>query len=437
MITDSMTARLKPVQLGRPSLISVLDIGSTKICCVIARLTPRPEGKVLKGRTHVAEVIGFGYGASAGIKSGVITDLDQAEQAIRTVVGIAERAAGLTVQSVVVNVTAGRLGSETFSATVDLGAQEVEKSDIQRVLRSVNSRSVRPERSIVHALPIGYAIDGQRGVKDPRGLVGEKLSVDVAVISAETLAMRNIELVLNRCHLQIEALMATPYASGIASLVDDEAQLGVACIDFGGATTTVAVFAEGQPVYCDAIAIGGHHLTLDIARQLSVSVADAERLKTVYGSVLPGQADEREMISIVPVGAGADEAPGMIPRSHLTRILRPRVEEVLTAIRDRMQATGMMDVCGRRFVLTGGGSELTGLPEVARRLLARNVRNGRPMGIAGLPEMARGAAFSTIAGMLIYPQVCAQEFVEPRQIAKLTGTDGYFARVGSWLRTSF
>lgn len=437
MISDSMTARLKPVQPGRTTLVSVLDIGSTKVCCVIARLVPRPEGKALKGRTHVAEVIGFGYGASSGIKSGVITDLDQAEQAIRTVVGMAERAAGLTVQSVVVNVTAGRLGSETFSATVDLGAQEVETSDIQRVLRSVNSRSVRPERSIVHALPIGYSLDGQRGVKDPRGLVGEKLSVDVAVISAETLAMRNIELVLNRCHLQIEALVATPYASGLAALVDDEAQLGVACIDFGGATTTVAVFADGHPVYCDALAIGGHHLTLDIARQLSVSVADAERLKTVYGSVLPGQADEREMISIVPVGAGADEAPGMIPRSHLTRILRPRVEEILTAIRDRMQATGMMDVCGRRFVLTGGGSELTGLPEVARRVLARNVRNGRPMGISGLPEMARGSAFATIAGMLIYPQVCGQEFVEPRMTPKLTGTDGYFARMGSWLRASF
>jgi cell division protein FtsA len=127
----------------------------------------------------------------------------------------------------------------------------------------------------------------------------------------------------------------------------------------------------------------------------------------------------------------------MIPRSHLTRILRPRVEEILVAIRDRMQATGMMDVCGRRFVLTGGGSELTGLPEVARRVLARNVRNGRPMGIAGLPEMARGAAFATIAGMLIYPQVCAQEFVEPRATAKLTGTDGYFARMGGWLRASF
>ena len=437
MMTDSMTARLKPVQAGRTSLVSVIDIGSTKICCVIARLTPRPEGKALKGRTHTVEVIGFGYGQAAGIKSGVITDIDQAEQAIRTVVGMAERAAGLEVQSVIVNITAGRLGSETFSATVDLGGEKVEKSDIQRVLRSVNARSVRAERSIIHALPIGYAIDGQKGVRDPRGLVGEKLSVDVAVISAETLAMRNVELVLNRCHLQIEALMATPYASGLATLVDDESQLGVACIDFGGATTTVAVFADGHPVYCDALAIGGHHLTLDIARHLSVSVADAERLKTVYGSVLPGQADEREMISIVPVGAGADEAPGMIPRSHITRILRPRVEEILTLVRDRMQATGMMDVCGRRFVLTGGGSELTGLPEVARRLLGRNVRNGRPLGIAGLPEIARGAAFATISGMLIYPQVCAQEFTEPRPVAKLTGTDGYFARFGNWLRTSF
>ncbi len=437
MMTDAMTARLKPLQPGRTSLVSVLDIGSTKICCVIARLVPRPEGKSLRGRTHTVEVVGFGYGPSAGVKSGVVTDLDKAEQSVRTVVGMAERAAGVTVQSVVVNVTAGRLGSETFSATVDLGGQDVERADVQRVLRAVNERSVRPERSIVHAMPIGYALDGQKGIKDPKGMVGERLSVDVAVVSAETLAMRNIELVLHRCHLQIEALVATPYASALSTLVDDEGALGVAAIDFGGATTTVSVFSEGHLVYADAIAIGGHHLTLDIARHLSVGIADAERLKTMYGSVLPGQTDERDLIPITPVGATADEAPGQIPRSHITRIIRPRVEEVLTAIKDRMQATGMMDVCGRRFVLTGGGSELTGLPEVARRVLARNVRNGRPMGISGLPEMARGPAFATVAGMLVYPQVCAQEFAEPRRLAKLTGTDGYFARIGTWLRTSF
>ena len=437
MMIDAMTSRLRPVQPGKTTLVAVLDIGSTKICCVIARLAPRPEGKALKGRTHQAEIIGFGYGPAAGVKSGVVTDIEKAEQAIRTVVGTAERAAGLTVESVLVNVTAGRLGSETFSAAVSLDGQEVEKADILKVLKAVNSRSVRPERSIVHALPIGYALDGQKGIRDPKGMVGEKLGVDVAVVSAETLAMRNLELVLHRCHLQIEALVATPYASGLATLVDDEAQLGVACIDFGGATTTVSVFNDGHMVYADAIAIGGHHLTLDIARQLSVSVADAERLKTFYGSVLPGQSDERDMIPIQPVGASHDEAPGQIPRAVLTRIMRPRIEEILTAIRDRMQATGMIDICGRRFVLTGGASEMTGLSEVARRLLARNVRMGRPMGIAGLPDIAKGAAFATVAGMLVYPQVCAQEYTEPRSIRKLTGTDGYFARVGNWLRSSF
>src|SRR6185437_10974256 len=185
MMTEAMTARLKPVQPGRTSLISVLDIGSTKICCVIARLTPRAEGKALRGRTHAAEIIGFGYGKSSGIKSGVITDLDKAEQAIRSVVGMAERTAGLTLESVLVNVTAGRLGSETFSAAVSLGGQEVERADLARVLRAVNERSIRAERSIVHALPIGYSLDGQRGIRDPLGMVGEKLGVDVAVVSAE------------------------------------------------------------------------------------------------------------------------------------------------------------------------------------------------------------------------------------------------------------
>ncbi len=437
MISEAFTARLRPVQPGKTTLVSVLDIGSTKICCIVARLAPRPEGKALKDRSHVVEVIGFGYGPSAGIKSGVISDLAQAEQAIRSVVGSAERMAGLTVESVIVNVSAGRLGSETFSASVSLDGTEVERGDISRVLRAVGERSVRNERSIVHALPIGFSLDGQQGIEEPLGMVGDQFGVDVSVITAETLAMRNIELALNRCHLQVEALVATPYASGLATLVDDEAKLGVAVIDFGGATTTVSVVNDDRLIYCDAIAIGGHHLTLDIARQLSVSIEDAERLKTYYGSVLPAQEDERDMISVTPIGSDGEGNHGQIPKAALTRIIRPRVEEILNAVGERMQATGMSDVGGRRIVLTGGASELTGLPELARRLLSRNVRVGRPLGVAGLPEQARGATFSTVAGMLVYPQVCQQEYVEPSRGLKLTGTDGYFSRVTNWLQTSF
>jgi len=431
MISNSFTARLRPVQPGKTTLVAVLDIGSTKICCVVARLAPRAEGKALKDRSHVVEVIGFGYGPSAGIKSGVLSDLAKAEQAIRTVVGEAERMAGLTVESVIVNVSAGRLGSETFSASVSLDGTEVERGDISRVLRAVNERSVRNERSIVHALPIGFSLDGQKEISDPLGMVGDQFGVDVAVISAETLAMRNIELVLNRCHLQVEALIATPYASGLATLVDDEAKLGIAVVDFGGATTTVSVFNNDRLVYSDAIAIGGHHLTMDIARQLSVSVENAERLKTYYGSVMPGQSDERDLIQVTQVGI--DSGSGQITRSTLTRIIRPRAEEILKAIGERMQATGMMDVCGRRIVLTGGASELTGLPEMARRMLARNVRIGRPLGVAGLPETARGPTFSTVVGMLVYPQICHQEYVDPGHGSKFIGEDGYFSRVSNWL----
>lgn len=437
MITEAMTARLRPVQPGRTTLVSVLDIGSTKMCCIIARLTPRPEGRSLRGRTHEPEVIGFGYGPSKGVKSGVITDLDLAEESIRSVIGMAERRAGLTVESIIVNVSSGRLSSEGYSASVSLDGHEVEKADIAKVLRAVNERSIRPERSVIHALPIGFSLDGQKEIHDPKGMVGQTLGIDVAVVSAETLAMRNIELALNRCHVQVEAFMATPYASGLATLVDDESRLGVACIDFGGATTTVSVFNDGQLVHADAIAIGGHHVTLDIARQLSISVSDAERIKTFFASVLPGQQDDRDLIPIVPVGAQEDEAPSAITRETLTRIVRPRLEEILTAIHDRMQANGMMDVCGGRIVLTGGASELTGLSELARRILARNVRSGRPMGIAGLPELAKTAAFATVTGMLVYPQICHQEYVEPRILPKLTGTDGYFSRVGNWLRSSF
>jgi cell division protein FtsA len=371
------------------------------------------------------------------VKGGVVTNVEQAEHAVRAVVGMAERNAGVTVQSVIVNVSSGRLGSETFSAKVSLDGHEVEDRDLDRVLGAVNERSVRDDRSVLHALPIGYALDGHAGVEDPRGMVGQTLGVDVAVITAETLAMRNVELVLNKCHIQVQAFIATPYASGLAALVDDEAALGVAAIDFGGATTTVSVFKDSRLVYADALAIGSHNITLDLARQLSVSIEDAERLKTLYTSVLPGQSDERDLVTIQPVGSEENEAPTQIPRATLTRIVRPRVEEILNVLRDRMVATGMMDVCGRRFVLTGGGSELTGLPEMARRILARNVRQGRPLGVANLPPIAKGPAFSTVVGMLVYPQVCDLEYVEPEVQHKLTGTDGYFARIGNWLRTSF
>jgi cell division protein FtsA len=423
----------------RSQVVSILDVGTTKVCCVIARLTPRPPSEALPGRTHSVEVLGIGHQRSRGIRSGVVANLDAAEQAIRHAVDAAEKMAGITVQSLIVNLSCGRLSSENYSAGVAVAGSHVTEEDIGRVLAAGRRHSAVEGRSVVHSLPTGYSLDSDGGIADPRGMIGQRVGVDMHVVSAETAPLRNLELCVNRCHLSIEAVVATPYASGLAALADDEAQLGCACIDFGGGTTTIAVFARGQFVHTDAIAIGGQHITTDVARGLSTPIEDAERLKTMYGSALPGASDERDFLSVPPMGDDDGDVPASVPRSALTRIIRPRVEEILELVRDRLNSSGFASLVGRRMVLTGGGSQLTGLAEAARRILARNVRLGRPLGIVGMPEVARGPAFATSVGLLIYPQVAEMEQFDRGYEVHFarTGTGGYLARVGEWIRESF
>ena len=439
MIGLFRSSEIKVTGARRGTVASVLDVGSTKVCCLIARLKPSGPGEALRSRTHSIEALGFGHQRARGIKSGVVVDLDAAEQSIRLAVDAAERAAGVTIESLVVNTSCGRLASETCSASVDLTDEAIEDAAIGRVLAAGRRRSVSEGRSVVHALPIGYALDGNRGIADPRGMVGRRLGVDMHVVTADTPPLRNLELAINRCHLSIEALVASPYASGLSVLVDDEAELGCAVIDFGGGTTTIAVFSRGEFVHVDALAVGGRHVTSDIARGLSVRLEDAERLKTMYGSALPGVGDEREMLSVRAIGDDERDVPNQVPRSAITRIIRPRIEEILELTRDRLNASGYASLVGRRMVLTGGASQLNGLAEAARRLLARNVRLGRPLGVASLPEVAKGPAFATAVGLLIYPEVADMERIDTGGGVPLalTGTGGYFARVGQWFRESF
>lgn len=422
----------------RSSIVSVLDVGSTKICCLIARLVPHDlEAEAIRGRTHAIKVLGFGHQRSRGIKSGVVINLDAAEQAVRLAVDAAEKRAGVTVDSLIVNFSAGRLASETYSANVTIAGKSVEETDIGRVLAAGQRHSVSEGRSVIHALPIGYSLDADSGIADPLGMVGHRLGVDMHMVSVDSQPAGNLELAINRCHLSLERLVASPYASGLSALVDDESELGCACVDFGGGTTTMAVFMKGEFVHADAIAIGGQHVTNDIARGLSTGIEDAERLKTMHGSVLPHPADEREILSVRPIG-DEDEPANQIARSALNRIIRPRVEEILELVRDRLNASGFAPLVGRRMVLTGGGSQLTGLIEAARRVLARNVRIGRPLGIAGMPEVAKGPAFATAVGLLIYPQVARMDQIEAGGAHyAMTGTGGYLGRVGRWIRESF
>jgi cell division protein FtsA len=429
-------SRLKPLSAKKATIVTVLDIGSTKIVCLIAHLKPVEGVGILPNRTHTSELLGFGHQRSRGVKSGVIVDMDAAEQAIRLAIDSAERMSGLTVESLIVNVSCGRLASDAYAAEVRIGGHEVEDSDIQRVLDAGAAHAVRDGRSVVHALPIGFALDAARGIRDPRGMLGETLGVDMHVVSVESAPLRNVLLCVERCHLHVDAVVATPYAAALAALVDDECELGAAVVDMGGGTTSLAVFAEGRFVHADVVRVGGDHVTSDIARGLATPMNHAERLKTLHGSPLPCPSDEREFLTIA--GANDDEMPTQAPRSALVRIIRPRVEETLELVRDRLAASGHAAAAGRCIVLTGGASQLTGVTEVARRILGKQIRIGRPLGIGGMPEGAKGPAFSAVAGLAVYPQVAQIEQFQPRRsrLAQASGA-GPIASIRDWLRQSF
>ena len=256
--------------------------------------------------------------------------------------------------------------------------------------------------------------------------------------SSDMASTRNLMLAVERCHLDIEAIVASPYASGLSVLVDDEMELGAAVLDLGGGTTTIGVFRGGHLTHVDGFAVGGNHVTMDIARGLTIRASDAERLKALYGSCLAAASDDRESIAIAQVGEEADYAHH-VPKSQLTRIIKPRVEEILELARDRLKASGFGPQAGRRLVLTGGASQLTGLADAARRIVSPQVRIGRPLGVRGLPESAKSPAFASAVGLLVYPQFAGVEFFEPRRRGAMqaTGTDGYISRVGRWLRESF
>ena len=435
---QGVTPKMKPIPARRSVVVAALDVGSSKVVCLIGRLRPHGPQQVLTRRSHSVEVIGFGHTVARGTKAGTVVNLAQAEDAIRRAVDAAERMASVEIESVVLSISSGRLASELFAAEIDIVGSAVSENDIARVLAAGSRHSLRDGRAVLHSLPVGYSIDGGNGIRDPRGMLGARFGVDMHVATTDVAAARNLMLAVERCHLDIEAMAASPYVAGLAVLADDEADLGAAVVDMGAGTTTIAAFQGGRLVRVDGFAVGGHHITMDLARGLNAGIADAERIKTLYGTVLSGGSDERDMITVPPLDEHEREQAQFVSRATVVSIIKPRVEEILEMVRDRLAACPFAGDRRGHVVLTGGASQLNGLPEFAARVIGRPVRLGRPLGIAGARDAAKGPAFAVAAGLLVYPQAAHLEHFEARRKRQLiTGTDGYFARVGRWLRESF
>ena len=264
-----LTPKMKPISPRRSALVAALDVGSSKIACLIARLRPHPPQQTLTRRTHAVEVIGFGHTEARGMKGGGVVNLAQAEEAIRLAVDAAEQMASVEIESVVLSISAGRLASELFAADVDIAGSTVSEGDIARVLAAGSRHSLRDGRAVLHSLPVGYSIDGTDGIRDPRGMLGSRFGVDMHVATTDIAAARNLMLAIERGHLAVEAMVASPYVAGLAVLADDEADLGAAVVDLGAGTTTMAVFVNGRLVHLEGFALGGLHITMDIARGLN------------------------------------------------------------------------------------------------------------------------------------------------------------------------
>ena len=411
---------------ARTELIAALDIGTTKVTCFVARANS--AGGV--------RVVGVGHHASAGVRAGAIVDMEAAQASILTAINAAEQMANERIREVVVNLSGGRPTSRSFGVEVSIAGHAVGETDLRRVLSYGRGREMTSDIELVHCIPTTYTIDGSRGIRDPRGMIGDKLGVNVHLVTAAASALKNLTTCVERCHLDIEAVVVSPYAAGLAALVEDEVDLGVTLIDMGGGTTSIAVFYDGTVIHTDMIPTGGVNVTKDIARGLSTPIVHAERMKTLYGSAMASPSDEREIIDVPLVGEESHGQPNHVPRSMLVGIIRPRIEETFELVRGRLEASGVGRLAGRRLVLTGGASQLQGARELAALILEKQVRIGRPLRTSGLAEAISGPAFSVNAGLLRYAVERTGDFGVSAGVL-MESAGGPFGRIGQWLRENF
>lgn len=406
---------------GKSGLVGVVDVGSSKVCCVIAK--PETDGSL--------RVVGYGHQASFGIRAGAVANMDAAESAIGAAVQSAEAMAGETLRSVTVNLSGGQPSSATIAVQVSTGGLPIGDPALRKIALQCKTALSELDGVPLHIIPTGYSLDGSRGIKDPRGMIGSQLDVQLHAITVNQAALRNLVTCIERTHLEIDRVVLSPLAAGRACLLPDEAELGVTLIDMGGGTTTIGVFSEGDMVFADAIPMGGIHVTNDIARGLITPTAYAERIKTLYGHAMTTTTDKHEQIDVPQLGEHEQAVVTQMPRSLLIGIIQPRIEEILEMVRARLEHSGFGKTGGRRVVLTGGASQMPGTRELAQQILEKQVRIGRPPQVPGLPETLTAPEFSVVMGLLFY---ATQPNTEYRVINSSDGARGLLGRIGEWFR---
>ncbi len=365
-----------------------LDIGTTKICAIVGEITD--EG---------IDIIGIGTHPSKGLRKGVVVNIDATVASIKRAIEEAEHMAGCEISTVYTGIAGGHIKAFPSHGVVSVKDKEVRPQDVDRVIEQAKAVAIPLDREVIHVLPQEFIVDDQDGVKDPIGMSGVRLEARALIVTGAVSSAQNIVKCAQRTGLNVADIVLQPLASSLATLCEDEKELGVCLVDIGGGTTDIAIFHDGAIRHTAVISLGGNHLTNDVAIGLRTPTHEAERIKKQYGHANAKKVDGGETIEVPSVGGGA---PRILSRHILAEIIEPRVEEIFMLVQHEIQKAGMEELLASGVVITGGSTLLEGMAEMAEEVLGMPVRRGMPRHIGGLVDVVKSPMYATAVGLVIY-----------------------------------
>jgi len=383
MIRAGLMAKDKRIIVG-------LDIGTTKICCVVSEV-----------RDDTIEIIGLGTHPSRGLRKGVVVNIETTVESIKHAVEEAELMAGMEIESVYVGIAGGHIKGFNSHGVVAVKGSEVTAQDVERVIEQAKAVNIPMDREVIHTLEQEFIVDDQDGILKPVGMNGVRLEAKVHIITGAVTSAQNIIRSVNRAGLEVNDIAVEQLASAQAVLDDDEKELGVGLIDMGGGTCDIAIFMNGSIKTTSVVAIGGNHLTSDVAIGLRTPNHEAEKIKRMYGCATTAMVSENELIEVPGVGG---REPRQLSRRVLADIIEPRVAEIFALIKHEFELNGFIEnkKIASGLVLTGGASIMEGMPEMAEAVFEIPIRRGTPKGVGGLVDLIKSPLYATAVGLVLY-----------------------------------
>jgi cell division protein FtsA len=412
---------------SKSPIIAALDIGSSKICCLIAKID----------KNETLSIIGAGFQESKGLVSGVITDMLALENSIRNCVASAEKMASVRIKKIIVGFSSGNISIENLNIEIDLKGAVIGQGDLNRAYNFLSEKHNMGNRSILHVIPFQYSIDGNKGVKSPIGMIGDKLGVEISIISSDSNSLKNLENVVKHCDLEIDEIVYTPYATGLSLLSEEEKELGVALIDMGSTLTTVSIFYSGSILYTKSIPLGGNMVTNDISRIFSLSFANAERIKIINGQLIEELENSLSTIEVDILGEENESIE--ITRRDLISVIKPRIYEIVNTINEIIIDSKYNNIIANRVVITGGVSQMEGLLDFTSKVFGKKARLAKSKQINALPENMKSPSFSAISSIVNY-SITKNNDINVKLSKKNNNSDNIYAYVKkfkSWFIENF